>query len=199
MNDQENLSLPSALGQILQESEALGFQMTSDLLTGSLLRTLAATKPAGKLLELGTGTGLASAWLLDGMDQNSQLLTVDTDEQVVAVAKKHLGHDRRVTFEVTDGGLLLEQFTNQQFDLIFADAWPGKYSHLERVLETLKIGGLYVIDDMLPQPNWPEGHAVKADQLISVLENRSDLLVTKLNWSTGVIVAAKIEAKEGSA
>jgi hypothetical protein len=30
----------------------------------------------------------------------------------------------------------------------------------------LKPGGLYVIDDMLPQPNWPEGHAAKAEVLI---------------------------------
>ncbi len=47
-------------------------------------------------------------------------------------------------------------------------------------------GGLYVIDDILTQPNWPEGHAVKA--LIELLENRTDFHLTKLNWSTGVII-----------
>ncbi|MDQ3256706.1 MAG: SAM-dependent methyltransferase, partial [Acidobacteriota bacterium] len=67
------------------------------------------------------------------------------------------------------------------------------YSHLEQALESLKVGGLYVIDDMLPQPNWPEGHASKASQLISVLESRSNLMVTKMNWSTGVIVAARLK------
>ncbi len=193
MNDQKNLNLPAMLKQIQQESESLGFQMASDVLTGSLLRTLAATKPAGQFLELGTGTGLATAWMLDGMDQDSQLVTVDNDESVVAVAKKYLGHDRRATFYVEDGGRLIERFTKQQFDLIFADAWTGKYSHLEQALESLKVGGLYVVDDMLPQPNWPEGHASKVDQLISVLENKSNLMVTKMNWSTGVIVAARLK------
>jgi hypothetical protein len=52
-------------------------------------------------------------------------------------------------------------------------------------------GGLYIIDDMLPQPNWPEGHAEKALQLISDLENRADLFLTKQVWATGIIVAVK--------
>jgi predicted O-methyltransferase YrrM len=36
----------------------VGFTMASDAWTGALLRTLAAAKPGGSLLELGTGTGL---------------------------------------------------------------------------------------------------------------------------------------------
>lgn len=193
MNDQEKLNPPAMLKQIQQESASLEFRMASDLLTGSLLRTLAATKPASQFLELGTGTGIATAWMLDGMNQDSQLVTVDNDDRVVAVAKKYLGHDRRAAFYVEDGGLMLERLANQHFDFIFADAWPGKYSHLEQALALLRVGGLYVIDDMLPQANWPEGHASKVGQLISVLENRSDLMVTKMNWSTGIIVAAKIK------
>jgi hypothetical protein len=55
----------------------------------------------------------------------------------------------------------------------------------------LKPGRRYVIDDMLPQPNWPEGHAVKAEALIEILENRTNFHLTKLNWSTGVILMAK--------
>jgi hypothetical protein len=45
---------------------------------------------------------------------------------------------------------------------------------------------------MLPQPNWPNGHALRADELISILEDRGDLVITKLNWSTGVIIGTKI-------
>lgn len=49
--------------------------MGSDHLTGSLLRTLVASKPSGMVLELGTETGLATAWLLDGMDAQARLIT----------------------------------------------------------------------------------------------------------------------------
>ena len=165
--------------------------MASEPQTGSLLRTLAATKPAGAFLELGTGTGLCTAWILDGMDRQSTLTTVDNDDTVLAIAKRHLGGDPRVTFCLSEGAEFLETLRGQMFDFIFADTWPGKYHELDETLALLKPGGLYVIDDMLPQANWPAGHDVKAAALIAILEQRADLTITKLNWASGLIVATK--------
>ena len=48
-----------------------------------------------------------------------------------------------------------------------------------------------MIDDMKVQPNWPEGHEDKAKALIQYLENREDFSLTKMDWSTGVIVMTK--------
>jgi predicted O-methyltransferase YrrM len=192
MNDTGNIKLPLRLPQLMSESARLNFTMTSDLLTGCLLRTLTATKPAGKLLELGGGTGVATSWMLDGMDETSRLVSVEIDEVNLEVAKLFLGADLRVMFVHADGGEWLSRAEPDQFDLIFADSWPGKYTHLDEALSLLKRGGLYVIDDMAPQPNWPDGHAQRADELISILENREDLAITKLNWSTGIIIATKI-------
>jgi SAM-dependent methyltransferase len=58
MNDRSILNRPTALEAILRETADLGFSMASESQTGSLLRTLAASKPAGRFLELGTGTGV---------------------------------------------------------------------------------------------------------------------------------------------
>jgi hypothetical protein len=55
----------------------------------------------------------------------------------------------------------------------------------------LNKGGLYIIDDMLPQPNWPDGHQEKSIKLINYLETREDLVLTKQIWSTGIIIAVK--------
>ncbi|CAB5494806.1 hypothetical protein THERMOT_842 [Bathymodiolus thermophilus thioautotrophic gill symbiont] len=44
---------------------------------------------------------------------------------------------------------------------------------------------------MLPQENWPEGHNIKADNLVQYLENREDFNCVKLNWSTGIIICTK--------
>jgi len=182
------------LADIQSATTAMGFDMFSDSRTGSLLRTLAASKPNGALLELGTGTGIATVWLLEGMDSRSTLLTVDNDDQVVAVAQKHLGDDPRVIFTVLDGGEYLQQLSARglTFDLVFADTWPGKYTHLEETLELLRVGGIYIVDDMLPQSNWPDDHPPKVRRLIERLTTRSDLHVTRLNWSTGIIIAAKV-------
>ena len=55
----------------------------------------------------------------------------------------------------------------------------------------LNDGAFYIIDDMLPQANWPAGHEDKVSKLIEDIEKRKDLIITKQNWATGIIIAAK--------
>ena len=191
MNDFSNLNEPAALAGIWADTRAAGFTMASEPLTCSLLRTLAASKPAARLLELGSGTGLSTAWLLDGMDAASQLITVDFDQSLLDILYRHLGADARLKAVCSDGDDFVRSLRGQRFDLIFADTWAGKYQLLDEVLDMLNPAGLYVIDDMLPQPNWPAGHADKVAHLIATLEKRGDLQVTKLSWASGVVVAAR--------
>ena len=191
MNDTVDLGRPAALNAIERDTTAVGFAMISERRTGVLLRTLAASKPGGALLELGTGTGASTAWILDGMDSASTLVTVDNEAKFVEVARRHLGYDQRVTFHVEDGASFLRQARKRQFDLIFADTWPGKYDHLEDALALLRSGGLYVIDDLLPQPNWPDDHAPKVPMLVAKLEHDPRLALCKLSWSSGIIIATR--------
>ncbi len=192
MNDLYHLNEPKSIRSIDADSRAIGFTMPSEPLTCSFLRTIAATKPSGKLLELGSGTGLSTAWILDGMDANSHLTTVDLDQSFLEILDRHLGTDPRLTVICGDGDDFLRSLNEQQFDFIFADAWSGKYQLLDEALALLKPGGIYVIDDMLPQLNWPEGHAARVDRLISTLEQRTDLRISKMSWASGIILATKI-------
>jgi predicted O-methyltransferase YrrM len=191
MNDSEILRQPDAVARILRDTDAMGFNMVSEPKVGALLAVLAAAKPAGRLLELGTGTGHGTAWLLAGMDGESTLDTVDTDANVVAVAQLHLSSDRRVHFHVMDGAQFLERSSSRQFDLIYADAWPGKFSHLDAALALLRPGGMYVIDDLLPQPNWPEGHAPKVPVLIDDIERRGEFATVRLAWASGLMLVVR--------
>ncbi len=180
---------PAALAHILERTAELGFGMASEERTGSLLRTLAASKPAGRFLELGTGTGIATAWLLDGMDSASQLVSVDVDESFQAVAREALSKDVRLTLIAEDAISFLQRQAAGSFDFVFADAMAGKYEGLDEALRVVKTGGFYVIDDMLPQANWPDGHAVKVQALIADLEARPDLEMTQMAWASGIVIA----------
>jgi predicted O-methyltransferase YrrM len=183
--------LPKAYSQIEEATKASGFTMASDLLTGSLLGTLAASKPGGKFLEMGTGTGLSTSWLLNGMDRDATLISVDYDPKYIAIAEKFLGDDKRLSLVTADGGEWIDANSRLRFDFIFADTWHGKYLMLDETLAMLNKGGFYIIDDMLRQPNWPEGHHEKVTKLIAALEARQDLFLTKQVWSTGIIIAVK--------
>ncbi len=181
---------PAAWTTIQVRTSALGFDMPSEADTGALLRLLAASKPGGRMLELGTGTGLATAWLLAGLDAGALLVSVDVDPVVQDVAREHLKEDR-LRFVLADGLDYILAQPPGSFDLIFADAWPGKYEALDEALALLKRGGLYVIDDMLPQPNWPDGHQARVDALVERLESHPELVVTRFSWASGLIGAAR--------
>jgi predicted O-methyltransferase YrrM len=182
---------PSKLRFIQERTTELQFSMASEPLVGAMLRTLAASKPGGRFLELGTGTGIATAWILEGMDAASALISVDNDRAVQQVASDSLGADGRLTL-VTSGGLeFLRSQPAASFDFVFADAMPGKYEGLEDALAVVKPSGFYVIDDMLPQPNWPEGHADKVPVLIEQLAAHSGFEILPLRWASGVVVAVR--------
>jgi predicted O-methyltransferase YrrM len=191
MTEEINGTFPKAYVQIDNATRASGFTMASDILTCSLLSTLAASKPSGKFLELGTGTGLSTAWILDGMDSFSTLISIDNETKFLDIAKQFLSTDDRLTLIMADCGEWIEANKKHKFDYIFADTWHGKYFLLEDALSMLNKGGIYIIDDMLPQPNWPEGHQEKAIKLVLDIEARTDFQVTKQVWATGIIIAIK--------
>jgi len=192
MSIKDNITkYPEYFNEIMKKTKEIGFDQLSDDKLGSLLSTLVASKLNSKILELGTGSGLSTIWLLDGMDKGSTLKTVDNNENLVNIAKQYLQNDKRVEFFIENGEDLILRLEPNSLDFIFADTWPGKYNHLEETLNLLKSGGIYLIDDMLPQENWPEGHETKVKNLINYLENREDLNCVKLNWSTGIIICTK--------
>jgi predicted O-methyltransferase YrrM len=190
MNDDYISRSPDSVASITADTAATGFSMISEPKVGALLAVLAATKPGARLLELGTGTGHGTAWLLSGMDAAATLDTVDSDPAVVAIARQHLAADPRVRFHVEDGAVFLQR-TRDGFDLIYADAWPGKFSHLDEALALLRPGGMYVIDDLLPQANWPDGHAPRVPALIEEIERRREVATVRMAWASGLMLVVR--------
>src|ERR1700716_170794 len=125
MDDLPHIHPPPALAQILKRTADLRFDMASEQRTGALLRTLSASKPAGRFLELGTGTGVATAWILDGMDAASKLISVDVNTTFQQVARDALGDDAPVTFIADDAISFLNRQPAASFDFVFADALRG--------------------------------------------------------------------------
>ncbi len=72
---------PKKLNDILEKANELNFKMSCDIETGQLLRVLASSKREGIFLELGTGAGASTTWILDGMDMSSRLISVEMTNQ----------------------------------------------------------------------------------------------------------------------
>jgi predicted O-methyltransferase YrrM len=191
LNDLGTYAIPPVWGEIERRTVALGFDMPSDSRTGALLKALAASKPQSRLLELGTGTGLATAYLLAGMDSKSLLVSVDNDAKAQTIARELLGSDSRVSFELADGREFIRAQPRQSFDLVFADAWAGKYDGLDDALALVRHAGFFIGDDMLPQANWPENHQERADRLATYLERLDGWITVTLCWGSGFVIAVR--------
>ncbi len=191
MDDRRYITPPEALDSILEETKEMGFGMASDPLVGAFLQVLATSKPRGFFLEIGTGTGAGTAWILSGMSADSTLITVDTDPEAQAIAVQFLGKDDRLELVTVDASEYLASLPGQSFDLVFADAMPGKYEGLDQSLALVKPGGFWIADDLLPQPNWPPGHAARIPDLLEKLAENSEFAMLPLLWGSGVVVAVR--------
>ncbi|ATW48363.1 O-methyltransferase [Streptomyces peucetius] len=184
---------PPQLDAILAEAARAEFAMSCEDRTGSLLATLAASKPGGRFLELGTGVGAGAAWLTSGMDAAARLTTVETDGTVQAIARRHLGADPRIEFVTADADAwLTEQQDPDLFDFAYVDCRPGKYLRLSELLALLTPGALYVVDDMLPQATWPEDHQPRVDAFLEQLPAVPNWRATPMRWASGLVVAARV-------
>ncbi len=187
----DTLNRPQVYEALVAKCQEVGFTMPTDVHVGSLLKTLVASKREANVLELGTGIGLSLAWMIEGLDEKSHLVSVDNDAALITIAKEFFGDDPRVELVCEDGTAWLKRYNGARFDLIFADAWPGKYSDIDVALDLLKVGGIYLVDDMQVQPDWPDGHEELASALVDFLAKREDFFMSKLDWSTGVIIMTK--------
>ncbi len=189
---------PANLGAIEDDNEGIGFRMSCQEAVGQLLRALVAAKPGGRVLELGTGTGAGTAWLLAGMDETARLDTLDNDPECLGVARRHHTADPRVTIFEADGGEWLAARATDDgpgYDLVFADTRPGKFTHLDEALSLVDRGGFYVVDDLARQPpgtTVAEDHCLAVEALIENLESRSGWeRLPLLGWSCGVLVMVR--------
>jgi predicted O-methyltransferase YrrM len=170
-----------------------GFPMSCEVRTGALLRVLAASKPGGRFLELGTGYGVGAAWMLAGMDSDATLTTVEADGDTYAAVMGILTDSRLTRVSASAGDYLSVLGDDEHFDMAFVDCRPGKFERLDELLAHLRPGGIYVVDDLLPQPTWPEDHPERVEGFLKRWpfldgEFRAQIV---MDWASGLAIGVK--------
>ncbi|MFT4164841.1 MAG: hypothetical protein QM650_06330 [Microlunatus sp.] len=187
-------SIDELASRLRARAQQAGFEQSSTLAVGELLSVLAASKPGGRMLELGTGVGLGVLHLLDGMSADATLVTVELDPILSHIAQEEID-DSRVEFVIADGADWLETQASTpkagSYDLVFADTWPGKFDHRAEALALIAEGGFYVVDDLLPQHTWPPGHQPKVDTLKAELAELDGWKVVRINDASGVMICSR--------
>jgi len=183
-------SFPPQYEKLLKAAAALKFDISSDPHTGQLLAMLASSKPNGNFLEVGTGCGLGTSWMLHGMCKKSKLTSIESDQTRLDVARAHI-QDSRVKFIHGDASEFLSN-TPGSFDLIFSDALPGKYYLVDETIAALKPGGIYIVDDCIYDEKWPKELYYTQRKLLDILEQRTDMRILAMEWASGITIGVKL-------
>jgi predicted O-methyltransferase YrrM len=123
-----------------------------DAEVGALLRVLATTVGATKILEIGTAVGYSGIWLARALPPGGMLLTLEMDPERAREARENFaraGVTDRVNVIVGDAARMIAKVAGP-FDLIFQDGDKHLYVPLlDRLVSLLRPGGLLVTDNVL--------------------------------------------------
>ncbi|MBD8078111.1 O-methyltransferase [Cellulosimicrobium arenosum] len=121
---------------------------------GAALRVLAAALSARSVVEVGTGTGVASLWLLRGMPADGVLTTIDVEVEHQRAAKAAFAEaglaptrTRTIPGRASD---VLPRLTDGAYDLVLVAADKHGYpEYVEQALRLLRPGGVLAVDGAL--------------------------------------------------
>jgi predicted O-methyltransferase YrrM len=138
------------------------FELSSIPEIGRLLGLFVAQRRRGRFAEIGTGCGVGTAWMASALDPEGMLVTVEADEERAAAVGRLFSEHPNVRVLHGDWHELLPG--EGPFDLLFFDGgqwkrhWEGvdTRGESERALSLVPSGGVVVIDDLTPEPLWPE-------------------------------------------
>ena len=123
-----------------------------DAEVGGLLRVLAISIGATRILEIGTAIGYSGIWLAGALPPGGMLMTMEMSEERAREARDNFaraGLADRVSVLVGDANLKLAKVSGP-FDLIFQDGDKQLYSPmLDRLVALLRPRGLLVTDNVL--------------------------------------------------
>jgi predicted O-methyltransferase YrrM len=182
---------PALVAAAMARAASAGFGQSCDPAVGGLLAVLAAHLPAGsRVLELGTGTGVGTAWIASGLLPRTDVAvtTVEKDPRTAAVAAQGAWPG---FVDLRQGDALDVLAEGRTFDLIFADAQGGKWDRLDLTIGALSLHGLLVMDDMTPRPGWDAEQHTRQAEVRRALFASPLLTSVELSEGSGIILGAR--------
>jgi predicted O-methyltransferase YrrM len=192
---------------VLLEMEALaereGFPIIGRL-CGQLLELMARAIGARRIFELGSGYGYSAYWFSRATGDEGEIHLTDLDPENERKALDYLGRaglGKPIQYHVVDalGGL---EETEGEFDIVYCDIDKGGYPEAwRRGRERVRVGGLYICDNMLwsgrvtdesDEPDDTGGWTDAIMQTNEAIARDADFRSTIVPTRDGVVVALRV-------
>jgi predicted O-methyltransferase YrrM len=160
---------------------------------GRVLAVQAAhLRPNARVLEIGAGVGIATAWLITGLGPRTDvdILSVDVDTALSAAAARTYQWPSYVRIETADAATTMADHPDT-FDLILADASASTLDHVNAIVDASRSGGMLIFNrtTVSATANGPDTSLTALRQ--TVLDH-DKLVAVDIDWSTGLLIASKL-------
>jgi predicted O-methyltransferase YrrM len=184
--------IPSLVQRAENLAEQMNYSDSTSREVGRLLQLLASQFLSGVLGEIGTGCGVASAWMVSALAPGASFFTVEANVARAAAARALF--DAYPNVHVMHGEWR-ELLRLGQFSLLYAGLESPRLSEPERLVQTLRTGGMVVLDRLNPVERMPLDLRKNPDKLRDFFLNDSRLLATEVQVSSSeaVILATRVE------
>jgi predicted O-methyltransferase YrrM len=170
---------------------------------GAYLRQLAHQIKAQSVVEVGTGSGVGSLWLLEGMLSSGTLTSIDDEMEHTSIAKIALSDAeiaqprfRLITNSVMD---VMTKLTDRAYDLVVFRHNPEDLSFaISEAHRILRSGGVFVIDNFfgggkVPDPAQRDPKTIALRDAGKSIKSDTDSWVTSLvPIGDGLLLATKL-------
>ncbi len=149
---------PQILKDLTRETHQKVLQaiMLSGAYQGRVLSMISHLKSPMRVLELGTFTGYSALCIAEGMPSDSELITVDVNEELEDIAGRYFtcfreSVNKNITFTQKIGPALdIISELEGKFDLVFIDAdKPNYVNYFHAIMEKVNPGALIISDNVL--------------------------------------------------
>ncbi|MDP9118478.1 MAG: O-methyltransferase [Actinomycetota bacterium] len=168
---------------------------------GATLRLLAAATSATNVVEIGTGAGVSGLYLMDGMAEGGQFISIDIEGENQRAAREAFTEaDIAATrYRLINGSAadVLPRMRDATYDLVFVDADKTGYGvYFEHALRMLRPGGVMAFDnalwhDRVADPTQRDADTTMLRELGKTVRADVRLIQALLPVSDGLLVAAK--------
>lgn len=168
---------------------------------GATLRLLAASTGATNIVEIGTGAGVSGLYLMDGMSEGGQFISIDVEGENQRAAKEAFTEAgiAPTRYRLINGSAsdVLPRMRDEAYDMVFIDADKTAYGvYFEHALRMLRPGGVMAFDnalwhDRVADPSQRDAETVTLRELGRTVRADARLIPALLPVGDGLLVAAR--------
>jgi predicted O-methyltransferase YrrM len=170
---------------------------------GAYLRQLAHQIKAQSVVEIGTGSGVGSLWILEGMLASGTLTSIDDEMEHTTIAKIALAEaeiaQTRIRFITNSVMDVMTKLTDRAYDLVVFRHNPEDLSFaISEAHRILRSGGVFVIDNFygggkVPDPAQRDPKTIALREAGKAIKADTDSWVTSLiPIGDGLLLATKL-------